>query len=383
MSKILIIDDEQAILENLKFVLELDNYDVISASSGEEGIQLFKENIDSLDTVVTDMRMPKCSGMDVLKEVKSLMPEMSIIVLTGHGDMENAISAMKEGAFEYLLKPVNVDMLSIALRNAINRKILQVNNNRLEKELLNKNKFLQNIHDSAQKILLNMLPEKFPNVKGFKFDSKYNACDVVGGDMYDIIDTEKYLCFYVFDVSSHGILASVITIILKSFIQNIKYTYTGKISSNTFKKIIFELNNILHLNTSQEVFATLFMGLIDKNSKKLQYISAGHIKQYLFNKSKLISLESTGTILGVFEDSNFDCIDYQLNKNDKILLFTDGVTEASKDDDFFGEERLQKLIDINKSKNINENITIISNEINSFSEKEQSDDITMLGIELI
>jgi sigma-B regulation protein RsbU (phosphoserine phosphatase) len=71
MPKILVIDDERSILDNLTFVLELDNYEVITETTGEEGISLFKENMDSIDTVVTDMKMPKMSGLDVLREIKA------------------------------------------------------------------------------------------------------------------------------------------------------------------------------------------------------------------------------------------------------------------------------------------------------------------------
>ncbi|MEN8908396.1 MAG: SpoIIE family protein phosphatase [Clostridiales bacterium] len=384
MSKILVIDDESAILENLKFVLELelDDHEILLASSGEIGLDLFKEHINDIDSVVTDMRMPKVSGMDVLKEIKNIMPEMSVIVLTGHGDMENAIRALKAGAFEYLLKPINADKLKIALENAINKKVILLNNKRLENELKSTNKFLQNIHDSAQKILLNMLPQKLPSIKGYNFFSKYTSCDLVGGDMYDIIETKNYICFYVFDVSSHGILASVITIILKSFIQNIKYTYSSSINNIDLKNIVEELNNVLHLNTSQEVFATLFMGIIDKTSQKFQYVSAGHIRQFLLTKHGISNLDSTGTILGVFEDVKYQSNELQLYKDDKIILFTDGVTEITRNDEMFGNNRIISILNSNKNNSISTLINNIIISMDNFSGDEQSDDTTILGIEL-
>jgi len=76
------------------------------------------------------MKMPKLSGMDILREIKKITPHMAVIILTGHGDLDNAILAMKEGAFEYLRKPVTAQDLSIAINNAINRKKLLMENER-------------------------------------------------------------------------------------------------------------------------------------------------------------------------------------------------------------------------------------------------------------
>ena len=136
MSKILVIDDEKTILENIKFVLELDNNEVITASSSEEGLDFFTKNFNDIDVVITDMKMPHISGMEILREIKKIMPEMSVIILTGHGDLQNAILAMKEGAFEYLKKPVTADELSIAINNAINKKNLLLENAKKQRELL-------------------------------------------------------------------------------------------------------------------------------------------------------------------------------------------------------------------------------------------------------
>ncbi len=122
MAKILVIDDETTILQNIKFLLEIDGNEVITASSSKEGLSFFMDNFNSIDVVITDMKMPKLSGMEILREIKRIMPQMAVIILTGHGDLDNAILAMKEGAFEYLRKPVTAQDLSIAISNAINRK---------------------------------------------------------------------------------------------------------------------------------------------------------------------------------------------------------------------------------------------------------------------
>ena len=223
MTKILILDDEKTILDNLTFILELEDYDVLSASSGAEGLELFKKNPE-IEAVVTDMRMPGMTGMDVLKAVREVNSEMGVIILTGHGDMDNAVSAMKEGAYDYLNKPVNADKLLINLENAIKRYRLQSENRKLQADILKKNIYLQGLHDSAQQILIKLVPPNpMPKVQGVKTSAIYKSCDEVGGDMYDVFEMGDETLFYIFDVCSHGILAAVITMILKSYFDNLKH----------------------------------------------------------------------------------------------------------------------------------------------------------------
>jgi phosphoserine phosphatase RsbU/P len=383
MSKILVIDDENTILENLKFVLEIQDYTVITAYGSEAGINLFREKMHEIDVVVTDMKMPRLSGMDVLKEIKKLSPEMEVIVLTGHGEMENAILAMKEGAFEYLRKPVNADNLIITINNAIAKRNLTIENINMQHELLEYNTYFKSLLDSAQKILINIIPKRLPVIPGFEFAVKYKSSDAVGGDMYNVFDLDDKLFFYIFDVSSHGILASIITIILKSFIQNVIYNYRHGGTKQSLPEIISDLNIELNVNTAQSVFATLFMGYIEKNSKKFYYVSAGHITQYIFSDNLPVPLPSTGTVLGVFEDANFSCNEIQLNQGDKILLFTDGLTEAtSKDEAVFDYSGVTSSVTGNKNASISDDILDIYNAVINFSCENLQDDLTILGIQV-
>ena len=383
MSKILVIDDEKTILENIKFILELDNYDVLTVSNGKEALEIFKNNFANIDVVITDMRMPELSGMEILKEIKKIMPEMGVIILTGHGDLENAIHAMKAGAFEYLRKPVNADTLTIAINNAINKKNLLLENARINKELLEHQNYMQGLHDSALKILMNMLPKNLPDIPGFNFLVKYKSCDDVGGDMYNVTDIGDYVCFYVFDVSNHGILASVIAIIIKSFLQNIQYNYRQGINRRRFPEIVLDLNHELYSNTAQNIFASLFLGFIDKKTKTLYTVSAGHLDQYIIQKDSYIKLESTGPILGVFDDVTYSCSVNQLNKGDKIWLFTDGIIEVFSNDKTFGDENMLKLLKECKHHTLSSTIEKIIQVTEDFSDGVCHDDTTILGIEVL
>lgn len=116
MNKILLIDDEPDILRVLSLSLKTDGYDVATAQSGAEGLDVFKKENPYI--VITDIKMPGMDGIAVLEKIKGLEPDAEVIIITGHGDIDNAIEALKHGASDYINKPVKDEALSIALKRA-------------------------------------------------------------------------------------------------------------------------------------------------------------------------------------------------------------------------------------------------------------------------
>jgi PAS domain S-box-containing protein len=116
MNKILLIDDEPDILRVLGISLKADGYDVIPALNGAEGLEAFAREKPSI--VITDIKMPGMDGIEVLGKIKELDPDTEVIIITGHGDIDNAIESLKYGASDYINKPVRDEALSIALARA-------------------------------------------------------------------------------------------------------------------------------------------------------------------------------------------------------------------------------------------------------------------------
>jgi len=116
MRKILIIDDEEGNVRVLSMSLRSDGYDVVTAYSGEESLEVFHK--ESPDIVLTDLKMPGMSGLEVLKQIKTSSPETEVIIITGHGDIDSAIEALQYGASDFINKPIRDEGLSIALKRA-------------------------------------------------------------------------------------------------------------------------------------------------------------------------------------------------------------------------------------------------------------------------
>ena len=131
---ILTIDDEENIRNGLADNFELEGYDVKKAASGEEGLALIEEG--GVDLVITDLRMDGISGSEVVKRVTTEHPGIPIIVLTGHGSIDDATAALKAGAFDFLTKPLDLDHLNKIVKNALQGKILAEQNRELKEKLM-------------------------------------------------------------------------------------------------------------------------------------------------------------------------------------------------------------------------------------------------------
>ncbi len=135
MSKILIIEDEAAIRRVLTKILseENDTYKVEEAEDGVAGLEKIKNN--DYDLVLCDIKMPKMDGVEVLEAVKKIKPEIPMVMISGHGDMETAINTMRLGAFDYISKPPDLNRLLNTVRNALDKKQLVVENKILKKKV--------------------------------------------------------------------------------------------------------------------------------------------------------------------------------------------------------------------------------------------------------
>ncbi len=121
--KVLLVDDEVEFLETLVKRLKKRNLNVSGVNSGERAIEVLVE--DPADVVVLDVKMPGMNGLDTLKEIKKNCPLVEVIMLTGHASMEVAIEGMERGAFDYLMKPMDIDELLYKLQDAYKKKKLR------------------------------------------------------------------------------------------------------------------------------------------------------------------------------------------------------------------------------------------------------------------
>ncbi|GHV17708.1 acetoacetate metabolism regulatory protein AtoC [Spirochaetia bacterium] len=137
--KLLVVDDEKNIREGLAASLQMDGYEVETADQGEAGWKRFQKG--DIDLVITDLKMPGMSGEEFLRRIAAETPGIPVIVLTGHGTVENAVAAMRDGAYDFLTKPVNLERLTLLVKRALQNRELFLKHHRLEEELEHQKQF--------------------------------------------------------------------------------------------------------------------------------------------------------------------------------------------------------------------------------------------------
>lgn len=149
MKSVLVIDDELQICESINMILEYEGYAVDYTTSANEGLDKFSAK--DFSAVLLDIQMPEMNGFEVLKKLKAQKPAVSVIIISAHGSVENAIKATRLGAFDFLEKPIDRDKLLISVRNATETASLKEENEVIKKvwigdgEILGKSKAIQNI----------------------------------------------------------------------------------------------------------------------------------------------------------------------------------------------------------------------------------------------
>jgi two-component system, NtrC family, response regulator PilR len=142
MSSILVVDDEKSLRDFLAIMLEEEGYKVFTAHSADSAVKLIKENI--FDLILTDIRMGKSSGINVLESAQKILPDTPVVMMTAYASAETAVDAMKKGAYDYISKPFKIEDVQLIVKNAIEKKKLSVEN-RLLKTALNDRFQLSNI----------------------------------------------------------------------------------------------------------------------------------------------------------------------------------------------------------------------------------------------
>lgn len=156
MPSILIIDDEKAIRKTLTEILSFEGYKIDEAVDGEEGLKKFKEK--TYDVVLSDIKMPKIDGLDFLQKAIESNPDVPIIMISGHGNIETAVEAVKKGAYDFIQKPPDLNRLLITIRNAMERNSLVTETKTLKRkafkaqEMIGESAPIKKIKETIEKV---------------------------------------------------------------------------------------------------------------------------------------------------------------------------------------------------------------------------------------
>ncbi len=156
MAKILVIDDERAIRNTLKEILEFEGYEVAIAEDGKKGLEMGKEQ--QFDLIFSDIKMPEMDGLEVLNSLREAEVECPIVMISGHGNIETAVEAIKAGAFDFIEKPLELTRLLVTTKNALENKTLKQAKKVLQKkvdskfQMVGESEAIQRVREMIEKV---------------------------------------------------------------------------------------------------------------------------------------------------------------------------------------------------------------------------------------
>ena len=366
---ILIVDDNPANVEIFQARLAANNYEIITASDGEEGLALAKDRLP--DLILLDIMMPKMDGIEVCRHLRadSALPFMPIIMVTAKTDSKDIVAGLEAGADEYLTKPVDHAALVARVKSMLRIKSLH-------DTVLEQSAELQAQLETATKVQSLFWPDIPELTGGSHIWATAVPAAYVSGDLYDVIPLQDgSLLAYVADVSDKGVPAALVMAALSTRIRS------EARNQYEIDTLLETVNNRLHSLTSEEgFFATIVLARYWPNNGKMQLALAGHLQPLWIAESGFGNCPHiNGISLGITPDVRYEKKEILLSPGESILFFSDGVIEAENEDrELFGNERLVEFIKDAKSPPRGKGLLdFISNWRGNSS---ASDDLTILEI---
>jgi sigma-B regulation protein RsbU (phosphoserine phosphatase) len=231
--------------------------------------------------------------------------------------------------------------------------------------------------EHARKIQDKLLPEIIPDIAGLNVIARYLPAQEVAGDLYDIIPlSEKRTAFVILDVCGHGISAALLTGVVKMSLHR-------RLSEQSdLSNVMNLINNDLLKCVPEGLFVSACVGIWDSGDMSWTYCAAGHSGGLLVSPKNILSLDSTASLLGVFEEQQWPVARIPLHQGDRLFMFTDGITEAP-------EYNMQEVYDLGsfletmKESPMQSQIDSIVSMVQNFHGDHQKDDATIVAVEVL
>ena len=333
---IIIVDDEKPILKALRRELsplsaEL-SLKIKTFLRPGDALNYIRNHSENVAVLISDQKMPEMKGCDLIAKVRGINTHIVSILLTAYTDTEDIIKSIRSGIFSFIQKPWDKPDLEHEVRKAFLH-------HRKASESFKKSCLLEEEMEGGRQLQEKILAPRFNDDPRFNFSVCYKPHLSCGGDYYDFlkIDEDHYIVA-IGDVAGHGIKAAFITFALKTvfkdraFIKMAKKKYSLDVLMAFINKRIFRI-----LKDIQPLFISLCLCKIDLNEKKMFLCNGGHMPPLIMRDNKIIETDGAGTALGFDDDLRYQESCIPLKGRDRIILYTDGLTEAAGGIDRFKE----------------------------------------------
>ena len=335
--RILVAEDQDDVLTALGLLLKSNGYDTEFVKSPAETMKALSNR--SFDAILLDLNYSRdttsgAEGLELLSQVQALDPTLAVVVMTAWGTIELAVDAMHRGACEFVQKPWD------------NAHLLRVLNEQMKRsrELREKRLNEQLEQQEAAQIQRALMPGEIAAPDGLTIVASSQSARTVGGDYYDVIRIdEERLGICIADVMGKGLGAALLMSNLQAAVRMLAPQMTDS------SELCNRVNEVISANSVPGKFITFFYCVVDLKQMRISYTNAGHNWPILARADgNCERLSTEDAVLGTLRQWKYHQEQADLRSGDRLVLFTDGITEcANAEDAEFGEERLLGLVSQN------------------------------------
>jgi sigma-B regulation protein RsbU (phosphoserine phosphatase) len=369
MSRILIVEDDPAILSGLRDNLEFESHEVLTAADGEAGYRSVCEHAP--DLVILDLMLPKLSGYELCRRVRGEGFNAPILMLSARSQEGDRVLGLDLGANDYVGKPFSLRELLARVRALLRHE----REHRLDEERLNSE--LQ----MAAKVQHELFPHVLPKVAGLDYAGICRPARGVSGDYYDFLALGGgKLGLLLADVSGKGISAALLGASLHAAVRTHAPGAGGDCG-----EVLAKANRLLFETSTPDRFATVFYGVYDGATRALTYANAGHYPPMLVREGNCIRLDSITPPVGLLPELPAVENTVILAPGDWLLVFSDGITEAADEKgEEFGDENLLLAFRRACNRGAAEVCESVVDEVRNYlREQRQPDDITLIAMKVL
>ncbi len=384
---VLIVDDST---NNLRFTAKLlrdEGFRTSLAQGGQDALKLLEHQVP--DVILLDIVMPEMSGLELCQIIKGneKFAEIPVIFLTAQSGTTDLVRGFRVGGADYITKPFYKEELLVRIKNQLKITHLTYELLKTTRNLKEKQAKIDDDLRAAGAIQRSLLPPEDINLPGIDVAWEYRPCESVGGDIFNVLELKKgHYAFYMVDVSGHGVPSSLIAVAVTQALQlasgRVINLESGEVNSPSY--VLSKLNKQFPFERFDKFFTILYAHL-DCTKGTFTYSHAGHPLGFVLKgDGELKPLDIGGSIIGV-SDQSFNEEKIKLNDGDKIILYTDGVTEHQRDDgEMYGDERLKEKLQKSSELSCKNIFNKLYKDVIEFGDNAiQHDDMSLLGIELV
>lgn len=380
LPRTLIADDEPDILTALRLLLKSDGYEPETASSPAAVLEAIERS--QFDVVLIDLNYARDTtsgreGIDLISRIQALDPSLPIVVMTAWATVDLAVEAMRRGVRDFVQKPWENPRLLQTLRKQVRHaRARRTVMDRLADHRKTEAQLMRELIE-ARELQENLLTNTEASIAGLQLAIQWQPATTVGGDYvaaFNIDEEHAALC--VADVVGKSLPAALLMANFQASLKSLASQYSSP--ADVGKR----LNDVLYANIPLHKFVTAFYGVMNIPERKLRFTNAGHNPPLLVRSNgRCERLETGGSVLGAFPDSCYAQDEIELLHDDRLVLFTDGLTEAvDATGEQFGEERLMQLLSDHRDRSAEDLKEIVFNEVGEFCGNTFRDDAALMVV---